>query len=117
MLTLPLLFNHWPHRLVVSPSRRRLAEAETPGFIFSVYFMYYIYLLINETSDKTYIGFTDNVERRIREHRNKKVKSTKNFGKFKGYIINKTNSIKQAREKEKYYKSTSGRRKLKIFFE
>ena len=33
-------------------------------------FMYYIYILYSETSDLYYIGYSDNVDRRLSEHNN-----------------------------------------------
>ncbi len=33
--------------------------------------MYYVYLIKNSKTDKTYIGSTNDLKRRIREHRNK----------------------------------------------
>ena len=78
--------------------------------------MYYVYWLINETKNKTYVGFTDNLERRIKEHRRKKIKSTKNFVNFQAYKIDKADTISEARKKEIYWKSKSGRKKLKKLF-
>ncbi len=40
--------------------------------------MYYVYVLKSIKDGKRYIGFTDNLERRISEHNYGKVKSTKN---------------------------------------
>ena len=34
--------------------------------------MYYVYLLKNQKTQKTYIGYTNNLKRRIKEHQNKK---------------------------------------------
>lgn len=81
--------------------------------------MYKIYLLISEESKKTYIGFTDNLKRRSIEHRNHKVKSTKNFSEFKIITLEKlkeTDNIQEARKKEKYWKSGAGRKKIKNIF-
>ncbi|MBU1164973.1 GIY-YIG nuclease family protein [Patescibacteria group bacterium] len=44
--------------------------------------MYIIYWLINENFNKTYIGFTNNLKNRLKEHKNKRVKFTRNFGNF-----------------------------------
>lgn len=72
-----------------------------------------IYWLIAESKDKTYVGFTDDLKRRIQEHKNCKVKTTKNFGNFKVCILDGASSIIEARHLEKYWKSSAGRRKLK----
>jgi predicted GIY-YIG superfamily endonuclease len=34
--------------------------------------MYYVYLIKNSKTRKTYIGYTNNLRRRIKEHQNKK---------------------------------------------
>jgi len=34
--------------------------------------MYYVYLIRNQKNNKTYIGYTENLRRRLYEHRNKK---------------------------------------------
>jgi len=79
--------------------------------------MYKIYYLISENKDKTYIGLTNNLRQRIKEHRHGKVKTTKNFGNFLAYLIDKAENLERARYKEKYWKSGSGRKKLKKIFE
>ena len=78
--------------------------------------MYIIYLLINEARDKTYIGFTDDLARRIKEHKNQKVKTTKNFKNFSITKIEEIDNIRNARQREKYWKSGAGRKKLKNIF-
>lgn len=37
----------------------------------SNYFMYYMYVIRNRDTKETYIGYTDNLKRRINEHKNK----------------------------------------------
>jgi putative endonuclease len=34
--------------------------------------MFYVYLIKNRSENKTYIGYTDDLKRRIREHKSKK---------------------------------------------
>ncbi|MFA6215667.1 MAG: GIY-YIG nuclease family protein [Patescibacteria group bacterium] len=79
--------------------------------------MYYIYWLINEYKDKTYVGFSDNIERRLAEHKNKKVKSTIDFGDFHYHILEEMATQREAIIREKYWKSAAGRRKLKVLFD
>jgi putative endonuclease len=74
---------------------------------------FFIYLLINENKDKTYVGFSNNLEKRIAEHRRKKVKTTRAFGKFAYKVLEKVSDIRLARDAEKYWKSSSGRKKIK----
>ena len=79
---------------------------------------YIIYWLISETQSKTYIGFTDNIKIRIKQHCAGQVHTTKKFGKFKCYILERIICVneEEARKREKYWKSYSGRKKLKIYF-
>ncbi|MDO8240925.1 MAG: GIY-YIG nuclease family protein [Candidatus Moranbacteria bacterium] len=77
----------------------------------------FIYQLISEDRTKTYIGFSDDLDRRISEHLAGKVKTTKNFGEFSHRILEKVNDIRLARIAEKYWKSASGRKKLKEQFD
>ena len=79
--------------------------------------MYTIYLLINEFNTKTYTGFTEDVNQRLMEHKNKKAKSTKLFGNFRHIILERDiATIEQARLREKYWKSCAGRKKIKNSF-
>lgn len=74
--------------------------------------MYSIYALHFEKI--IYVGMTDNIERRIREHKNGKTRSTKNRGDFYVEIMEECEDRKSARKREKYWKSGCGKEKLKI---
>jgi putative endonuclease len=76
-----------------------------------------IYWIKSENKEKTYIGFSDNIDARVKMHRQHKVKSTKNFGNFSYSIIEKVPNLKYARIQEKYWKSAAGREKLKKMFQ
>jgi putative endonuclease len=78
--------------------------------------MYIVYWMINENKNKTYVGFSDNIKRRIKEHQSGKVKSTKKFGKFKIYKLEEVENVIKARKREKYWKSSTGRKRLTILF-
>lgn len=72
-----------------------------------------IYLLISEDSQKTYVGYSSDINRRIKEHRRGIVTTTKSFGKFRCFKLEKNDGIIKARKREKYWKSHAGRKKLK----
>jgi putative endonuclease len=78
--------------------------------------MYTIYWLINETKTKTYVGFTDNLDERVKYHRSGRVKSTASFGGFTYYVLETVNNLEEAIKRERYWKSCAGRKKLKILF-
>ncbi len=67
--------------------------------------MFYVYVLESQTSGRLYIGFSDNVERRINEHNKGKTTSTKNRGPWvlMGFI--KTKSRREAIKLETKLKS------------
>ncbi|KKP94869.1 MAG: Excinuclease ABC subunit C [Candidatus Moranbacteria bacterium GW2011_GWE1_36_7] len=77
---------------------------------------YRVYWIISEDRCSTYIGFSDNIDRRIEEHRDKKVKSTCDFGNFTYQLVDFAENETEARKKEKYWKSCAGRKRLKKIF-
>ena len=78
--------------------------------------MFDIYWLISEDSAKTYIGYTNDLKRRIVEHKRGDTKSTKEFGNFRCLRIEKMLRLEEARKRERYWKSAAGRKKLKNFY-
>ena len=75
-----------------------------------------IYLIISENKEKSYVGFSGDIDARIKMHREHRVNSTKNFGNFNYSIIEKVPNLEYARIQEKYWKSATGRKKLKEVF-
>ncbi|MBU0648695.1 GIY-YIG nuclease family protein [Patescibacteria group bacterium] len=74
--------------------------------------MYYVYFLLLSNED-LYKGFTDDLPRRIDEHKKGKVKSTKNFlpARLIGYEAYLLKS--DALRRERFLKTTEGKRFLK----
>ncbi len=70
--------------------------------------MYYVYFLLLK-NNKVYTGFTDDLRRRIKEHQNGKVSSTRNKNPiligYEAYKV-KTDAVRR----EKYLKTTEGKR-------
>lgn len=50
------------------------------------------------------------------EHISGKTKTTANFGDFEYFILEEVDDIKQARLREKYWKSCAGRKRIKKMF-
>ncbi|MCF7907200.1 GIY-YIG nuclease family protein [Patescibacteria group bacterium] len=77
--------------------------------------MYFVYVLKSEKDGKFYVGMTNNIERRVKEHNNgvASTPSTKNRGPFKLIYFEKLENRIIAREREKYLKSGSGREYIK----
>ncbi|MBI4037613.1 GIY-YIG nuclease family protein [Candidatus Curtissbacteria bacterium] len=79
--------------------------------------MHTVYILQSLKDKRTYVGSTDNFERRLLQHNSGRVKSTKHRTPFKVLFTEEFETIQEAKKREQYYKSGAGRRKLKEFFE
>ena len=74
--------------------------------------MYYFYVLQFGQSKKLYKGVTNDLKRRIKEHRNGLSEFTSKNGKFKLIFYEAYLDRRDAREAEKYFKSGHGREVL-----
>lgn len=74
---------------------------------------YYVYILYSLKDSKFYIGYSNNLKRRLTEHANGKVETTKNRTPLKlihyEYFIHKDD----AEAREKFLKSGYGRKQFK----
>lgn len=79
--------------------------------------MYYVYILRSLKDKNLYIGFTDELDRRIHEHNNGKNFSTKSRRPFELIFYEALPTLEEAVEREKFYKSGRGHEVLyKILF-
>ena len=78
--------------------------------------MYKVYILQSLKDNRTYVGYTNDLERRIREHNSGQVKSTKARIPLKILFSESFEEVKKAKKRELWWKSGVGRRKLKDFF-
>ena len=78
--------------------------------------MFFTYVLISERDNKFYIGFTDDLEKRIDEHHKGAVASTANRRPLKLIYYEACLNAKDALKREKYFKTGFGRRFLKNRF-
>ncbi len=78
--------------------------------------MYTVYVL-KDKKGKLYKGFTNNIERRFREHIGGKTRTTRLMD--EPFLVYKEefNDFKEARGRELYFKSAAGRRFLKKIIE
>lgn len=74
---------------------------------------YFVYVLRSVTYPKSYVGSTDNLERRLGEHNKGKSFYTSRYKPWKILYTEEFPSLKEARAREKYLKSRGGRRFLK----
>lgn len=75
-----------------------------------------LYVLQSLKDHRTYVGSTNNFEKRLLLHNSGRVKSTKHRIPFKLLFTEEFPTSKEAKKREHYYKSGAGRRKLKEFF-
>ena len=74
---------------------------------------YYVYVLKSEKDNNFYIGFTKNIIRRLEEHNSGKVISTKNRKPLKLVYWEGCLNQTDATKREKYLKSSWGKRYIK----
>jgi putative endonuclease len=77
---------------------------------------YFVYIIKSIKDNNIYIGFTNDLIRRLTQHNTGKVASTKHRYPFKMVYKEEFNSRKEAREREKYFKSGFGRELIKTSF-
>jgi len=75
--------------------------------------MYYVYVISSESKKYIYVGLTNDVSRRFNEHNKGLNKTTKPDRPFKLILTENHNSRSEARDREKYLKSGSGKEFLK----
>jgi len=75
--------------------------------------MFYVYILQSKKDDDLYVGFTNDIKRRLFKHNSGKVFSTKARRPFKLIYAEICLEEKDARQREKYFKTGVGKRFIK----
>ena len=75
---------------------------------------HYVYVLFSNKDDEFYIGYTQDLKRRINEHNAKKNFPTKGRLPFALIYIEMCTNKEDAERRENYLKTTQGRRFLKL---
>jgi len=78
--------------------------------------MHYVYILLNEAKTRTYTGVADDVNKRLALHNAGRVKASRPYRPYNIIHTESFETLKEARQREKFYKSTTGRRKIKEMF-
>jgi putative endonuclease len=78
--------------------------------------MYHVYILLNEAKNRTYTGVTDDINKRLVLHNASRVKASRPYRPYSIIHTESFETLKEARQKEKFYKSTTGRRRIKEMF-
>jgi len=78
--------------------------------------MFYLYILLNKDKARTYTGVTEDINKRLAEHNSGKVKSSAPYRPYKVIYTESFETLVEARQKERFYKTTTGRRQMKAMF-
>ena len=77
--------------------------------------MYFVYILTNRTNRVLYVGITNNLARRVYEHRNKLVKGfTQKYNVYKLVYYDYTTNAKDAIAREKQIKGWLRQKKIDL---
>lgn len=76
--------------------------------------MYYTYVLYSRGDKKFYIGYTENLDRRIYEHQVKNVHTTARYNKPELIFFEAFKSKEDALRREQYFKTSKGRTALRL---
>ena len=80
--------------------------------------MYYVYILTNKTNRVLYVGITNNLVRRVYEHRNKAVDGfTKKYNVDKLVYYDDARNVRDAIAREKQIKGWVRRKKIALINE
>ena len=71
---------------------------------------YYVYILFCKKHVKSYVGLTENVQKRLNEHNSKQSGYTSKYGPWEVIQVEEFETRIEARKREKYLKSAVGRR-------
>ena len=75
--------------------------------------MFYVYVLKSTLRNYIYVGLTNDVNRRVNQHNNKRERITRAYAPFEIMLIEEYDSRAEARKREKYLKSGFGKEYLK----
>ena len=71
--------------------------------------MFYVYAISSRVKSYIYVGLTDNLERRLKQHFDGRSKTTRPYRPFE-LIYSETKETRiAAREREKYFKTSKGK--------
>jgi len=74
--------------------------------------MYYVYALRSLKDREFYVGFTKDINKRLAAHNNRQVRATRNRIPFEVVYYEASRNINDAVKREKYLKTTYGKRYL-----
>ena len=75
--------------------------------------VYYIYYIVSEKDGVIYVGIANDCELRLKEHNSGKSRYTCGHMPWRLFYSEFVGKAAKAREREKYFKSSAGKRKLR----
>ncbi|PIR98013.1 MAG: hypothetical protein COT89_02065 [Candidatus Colwellbacteria bacterium CG10_big_fil_rev_8_21_14_0_10_42_22] len=75
--------------------------------------MFFVHVLKSDKDNRTYVGYTNNLQNRLEKHNSGQVKSTKHRRPLILIFYEEFNTSAEARKRELYWKNGGGRRKLR----
>jgi len=78
--------------------------------------MYFVYAIKSITKNYIYVGMSNNLERRLKEHNNAENRSTKLYKPFVLILSEELETREVARKREKFLKSGIGKEYLNTLF-
>ena len=79
--------------------------------------IYIVYLLKSLVVNKSYVGFTNNLPLRLKQHNNGKSRYTNLYKPWEVIYTENYITLEEARKREKYLKTAAGRKFLKKVFQ
>lgn len=76
--------------------------------------MFFIYILKSKKNHQLYVGYTENLQKRLAAHNNREVLSTKALIPWKIIFYEFYTNKNDALRREKYFKTTAGKRAVKL---
>jgi putative endonuclease len=74
---------------------------------------FFVYAIVSEKDGTIYVGIALSCEARLKDHNNGKSKYTSGHTPWRLFYTEYVGETMLARDREKYYKSASGKRKLR----
>ena len=74
---------------------------------------FYVYAIVSKDDEIIYVGIAKDVEKRLSEHNLGKSRYTSGHMPWKIFYIEFVGNSKDARAREKYFKTASGKKKLR----
>jgi len=74
---------------------------------------FYVYVLRSIEFERNYVGFTTNVDRRLKDHNSGRTKSTRPYKPWKVILFERFSSKMEALSREKFLKTGQGRDYIK----